>query len=329
VLSWILLVIVILVCFSATSTTIAQENKTSTTSDGGLTVLEQAQKSVEDNQKKPSLVSTGVNIPEGASSPTSKHFVPKLLTVAIGTSVHWTNNDNELHTVTSGSPEDEAASGSEFDSSYIGAGKTFEHTFISIGTFEYYCTLHPFMTGEVAVTEDGKPPITRINGTQTQADEILTYRNPDYDIELLYPKAHWAKYEVQLDPNQIVGFETGEKVGGLFDRRSTAFVKVYAYPKVGRNLTDQSEFITSSMQNDTDSYRLISNNLTQISNEPAHQWVLYDYANNLTTYKTLETIVAHGTDFYEVTYSADPGNFDKYLPEAETIIKSLKFISAK
>jgi plastocyanin len=94
-----------------------------------------------------------VTIVPGASTPSNgKFFDPATLNVSTGTSVTWTNGDTTLHTVTSGTPEGGAASGAEFDSSYIGAGKTFEHTFASAGTFDYYCTLHPFMTGKVVVS---------------------------------------------------------------------------------------------------------------------------------------------------------------------------------
>ncbi len=79
-----------------------------------------------------------------------KHFVPNSLTIQKGTYVEWTNHDGELHTVTSGSP---AAVNSvmEFDSSYLAPVQIFRHNFDSKGTFDYYCTLHPFMTGKVVV----------------------------------------------------------------------------------------------------------------------------------------------------------------------------------
>jgi plastocyanin len=53
--------------------------------------------------------------------------------------------------VTSGSPEGDEASGTAFDSSYLAAGKSFEHKFDSKGTLDHYCTLHPFMTGKINV----------------------------------------------------------------------------------------------------------------------------------------------------------------------------------
>jgi plastocyanin len=95
-----------------------------------------------------------VTISPGSSVPSNgKFFVPDILTVSKGTTVTWTNWDSTLHTVTSGSPESgNSGTGTEFDSSYLAAGKTFQHQFSIPGTFDYYCTLHPYMKGKVVVT---------------------------------------------------------------------------------------------------------------------------------------------------------------------------------
>jgi len=94
-----------------------------------------------------------VTISPGSSVPSNgKFFVPDTLTVSKGTTVTWTNGDTTLHTVTSGNPEAGNSSGTEFDSSYLAAGKTFQHQFNTAGTFDYYCTLHPYMKGKVVVT---------------------------------------------------------------------------------------------------------------------------------------------------------------------------------
>jgi plastocyanin len=93
-----------------------------------------------------------VTISPGSSVPSNgKFFVPETLTVSKGTTITWTNGDSTLHTVTSGSAES-GNSGTEFDSSYLAAGKTFQHQFSTSGTFDYYCTLHPYMKGKVVVT---------------------------------------------------------------------------------------------------------------------------------------------------------------------------------
>jgi plastocyanin len=92
-----------------------------------------------------------VIITHGSSSPTNaKFFDPLILNVPVGATVTWKNLDSTLHTVTSGSAES-GKSGTIFDSSYLTGGKTFQHTFNSAGTFDYFCTLHPYMKGQVVV----------------------------------------------------------------------------------------------------------------------------------------------------------------------------------
>jgi len=92
-----------------------------------------------------------VEIVMGSSKPNNgKFFDPKATLVYRGSTVVWTNQDETLHTVTSGSPES-GSSGTDFDSSYLATGKTFQHIFDGAGTFDYYCTLHPYMKGQVVV----------------------------------------------------------------------------------------------------------------------------------------------------------------------------------
>jgi plastocyanin len=92
-----------------------------------------------------------VSIVKGSSSPSiSKPYDPSPLTVNTGASVTWTNNDSSIHTVTSGLPE-KGDVGTLFDSSLISPGMTFTHVFDKEGTFDYSCTLHPFMHGQIIV----------------------------------------------------------------------------------------------------------------------------------------------------------------------------------
>jgi len=92
-----------------------------------------------------------VSIVKGSSSPSiAKPYDPSPVTIKPGTSVTWTNNDSTLHTVSSGLPK-QGAVGTLFDSSLIAPGKTFTHAFDKAGSFDYSCTLHPFMRGQVVV----------------------------------------------------------------------------------------------------------------------------------------------------------------------------------
>jgi plastocyanin len=95
--------------------------------------------------------SASVSIVRGSTSPTiSKPYDPSPLTVKSGTSVTWTNKDSSIHTVTSGLPETGDV-GTLFDSGLISPGKSFVHVFDKQGTFDYSCTLHPFMHGQIIV----------------------------------------------------------------------------------------------------------------------------------------------------------------------------------
>jgi plastocyanin len=92
-----------------------------------------------------------VSIVKGSSSPSiSKPYDPSPLTVKAGTSVIWKNNDSTIHTVTSGLPE-QGTVGTLFDSGLISPGKTFTHIFDKTSTFDYSCTLHPLMRGQIII----------------------------------------------------------------------------------------------------------------------------------------------------------------------------------
>lgn len=70
-------------------------------------------------------------------------FSPSTVTISVGDSVVWTNNDNTSHTVSS----DTGA----FDSGVLASGDTFSLDFSTAGTYEYHCNFHPSMTGTVVV----------------------------------------------------------------------------------------------------------------------------------------------------------------------------------
>jgi plastocyanin len=70
-------------------------------------------------------------------------FVPALLTVPVGTTVTWTNGDEEAHTVT--------ATDRAYTSTGLEAKETYTHRFTTPGTYTYFCALHPHMTATVVV----------------------------------------------------------------------------------------------------------------------------------------------------------------------------------
>lgn len=76
-------------------------------------------------------------------------FAPADLTVPAGTTVTWINDEDSLHTVTSGTP---ASPSGLFDSGEIDTGVEFPYTFTDEGTYPFFCARHDFMKGVVKVT---------------------------------------------------------------------------------------------------------------------------------------------------------------------------------
>src|SRR5688500_9828784 len=93
--------------------------------------------------------STSVSIVPGSSTLTTDAFSPNPIQVSVGTTVTWTNNDAQPHTVNSG---ENATPSGLFDSPIMPPAGTFEYTFTEAGEFPYFCILHPNMVGTVSVS---------------------------------------------------------------------------------------------------------------------------------------------------------------------------------
>ena len=92
-----------------------------------------------------------VLIPQGAAIPDDNqiYYDPQVINVKVGSLIAWDNVDNTVHTVTSGiAPAD--ADGM-FDSEMMLAGDVYEFKFTEAGSYDYYCTFHPWMVGTVNV----------------------------------------------------------------------------------------------------------------------------------------------------------------------------------
>ncbi len=71
-------------------------------------------------------------------------YQPATLQVRVGTTLTWTNQDNVVHSVT-------FKNGMK-DSGLLSRGQSFSYTFNTPGTYQYYCTVHPYMVATVIVT---------------------------------------------------------------------------------------------------------------------------------------------------------------------------------
>lgn len=85
--------------------------------------------------------------PAGPNAVTIDNFAfgPSSLSVKVGTTVTWTNHDEEPHTV--------VANDGSFRSPTLGNNATYTFTFTKAGTFAYVCSIHPFMHATVVVTQ--------------------------------------------------------------------------------------------------------------------------------------------------------------------------------
>ena len=70
-------------------------------------------------------------------------FGPQTLTISVGTTVVWTNRDDIPHTVVS--------TDGVFKSKVRDTDEKFSYTFTKAGTYPYFCSVHPKMTGKVVV----------------------------------------------------------------------------------------------------------------------------------------------------------------------------------
>jgi plastocyanin len=70
-------------------------------------------------------------------------FGPQTLTVPVGATVTWTNSDDIPHTSVS--------TEGVFKSKVLDTDENFSYTFTKAGTYPYYCTIHPKMTGKIVV----------------------------------------------------------------------------------------------------------------------------------------------------------------------------------
>jgi len=110
-------------------------------------------------------------------------YNPADITVPVGTTVTWTNEDNVGHTVTEGNPNSpKPANLRVFDSSgealtgkvaLIGPGQSWNYTFTTPGTYEYYCIVHPYMIGQVTVVSASGSNTSQASGYESLGNTSL------------------------------------------------------------------------------------------------------------------------------------------------------------
>ncbi len=151
-----------------------------------------------------------INIPTGAAAPDAPYFwqsekdgkTDGTIDVTVLDSVRWENADTAAHTVTSGSPD---AVDDVFDSGLFGPGKDFQYQFTEVGDYEYFCLVHPWMTGIVTVTSGLKV----IPNVGSNAGDGTSTFNVEYEFNRIISSARVDEEQNSIT-FEIVGKVTSE-----------------------------------------------------------------------------------------------------------------------
>ncbi len=169
-----------------------------------------------------------VDIPFGAynpelNTPAEVWYAPPMISVIIGDTITWYNDDREGHTVTSGdspgrfgwmSNKEFGKPDGIFDSDIFAPGESWSYKFEDSGTFSYFCTIHPWMEGIVIVEKE--IPDYPHDATGKKLEFPLLQYTPDRNIEV----------NLTWDPPVI---KTHEKI---------QFVYQFYDPKTNSNLAE-------------------------------------------------------------------------------------------
>lgn len=136
-----------------------------------------------------------IDIPYGAfnpelNTPAEVWYDPPVISITVGDSVTWYNDDREGHTVTSGEgsgrfgwmSDNFGTPNDYFDSDRFMPGESWSFTFEESGTFSYFCTIHPWMEGVVIVEKE--IPDYPHDATGQKLEFPLLQYTPDRQIEV-------------------------------------------------------------------------------------------------------------------------------------------------
>ena len=107
----------------------------------------------EKNSEEPEPIVKGdVIMPTKSSRPgcdeIDKCYIPSVVVIDLGKQVTWVNHDSAFHSVTSGFYGEPTEL---FDSGHLDPFESYTLDFDETGTYDYFCTLHPWMKGQVIV----------------------------------------------------------------------------------------------------------------------------------------------------------------------------------
>ena len=136
-----------------------------------------------------------VDIPFGAynpelNTPAEVWYDPPVISITVGDTITWYNDDREGHTITSGEGsgrfgwmnDNFGTPDGDFDSERFMPGESWAIKFEESGTFSYFCTIHPWMEGIVIVEKE--IPDYPHDATGQKLEFPLLQYTPDRQIEV-------------------------------------------------------------------------------------------------------------------------------------------------
>lgn len=201
---------------------------------------------------------TLVSIPKGSANPEvditdlspRQWYLPSQIRINVNETITWNNNDTEPHTVTSGLggginsllTNSQGRFDGLFDSGLFSAGDSISIKFNNSGTFNYFCTVHPWMEGIVQVAN--------VTGSTVPSFPVDEFGSRIEDFPL-YNFTGDGEVEIGLSwtPESIV---TNEPISFIMD--------FFEYPENSRSYLWSYNFVI--MQNGTEIYR--TDEITQV-----------------------------------------------------------------
>jgi len=149
-------------------------------------------------------------------------FIPNIVKINVNDKITWENNDSAVHTATSGDPVN--GPDGAFDSSLIFTGSSYTVTFSSLGTYDYFCMVHPWMEGKVIVNElkyDESASTLPYWGFLIELDKARYSSSDDVNITI-------TVHNSNIDPNatDYIGTDTDSRVSITTSKGTLDFYKL-------------------------------------------------------------------------------------------------------
>jgi plastocyanin len=277
----------------------------------------------------------------GASVQGSPNFDPDTITVKKGDKIIVTNKDTLPHTVTSGTGPSDPNAGKQFDTSIIQARATADidtHN-ANLGQYPFHCTVHPYMTGKLIVTDRFVPAITApsfVVTTNATTPSVTTnatthptnltylpYSDTDLDFTIQYP-SDWTIDKENTAYSTVAGFDSPNKTGKVAVRvfPSSDYKSIKEYGD--KNFKESKDYTLLAY------YR---NSTTLLSGKPAMKAIYLTtnpglFGSSTSKAMMVATMVPEKNSIYAIVYFSNPQNFNDFRPVIEKMIDSFK-ISGK